>query len=297
MVAKLDSSNSDREIVITRVIHFPRELVWDAMTNPEHVVNWWGPRGFTTTIEKMDFKVGGTWKYVMHGPDGTDYANKSTFTEIEKPERIVYVHGGAKEGGPSVQFVGTWTFDALDESSTRVTIRQVYPTKEERDTTANVYGALEGGKQCLARLAEFTIRRGEPFVIERTYPQPVASVWKAISTREGIEKWFFDYVGFKAEPGNEFSFAVEHDGTHYDHRCVIVELVPERKIAYTWRYAGHAGDSLVTFELFPEREGTRLKLTHEGIDNFPKLPQFERKNFAQGWTRLIGEELPKSLES
>jgi uncharacterized protein YndB with AHSA1/START domain len=297
MVAKNESNTADREIVISRVIHFPRELVWDAMTNPKHVVNWWGPRGFSITIEKMDFKVGGTWKHTMRGPDGAEYPNQSVFTEIEKPERIVYVHSGRKAGGPSVHFVATWSFDALDDSTTRVTIRQVYPTAEERDQVAIKFGAVEGGKQCLARLAEFVIRQGEPFVIERTYPQPVAAVWKAVSTREAIEKWFFDFVGFQLEVGNEFSFQVEHDGFKFDHRCTVAEIVPGKKLAYTWGYHDHGGESLVTIELFPDGEGTRLRLTHEGLDNFEKRPEFERKNFARGWTSLIGGELPKYLAS
>ena len=93
-------TTADREIVITRVFDAPRELTWQAMTDPNHVVQWWGPNGFTTTIQEMDFRRGGRWTLVMHGPDGTDYPNHSTFQEIIYPERIVYTHGGAKAGGP-----------------------------------------------------------------------------------------------------------------------------------------------------------------------------------------------------
>src|SRR5208282_5102482 len=66
---------ADREIVITRVVDAPRELVWEAMTDPWHVIHWWGPRGFTTTVETMEVRTGGVWKLVMHGPDGTNYPN------------------------------------------------------------------------------------------------------------------------------------------------------------------------------------------------------------------------------
>ena len=122
---------SDREIVITREFDAPRELVWEAMTNPKHVVNWWGPRGFSTTIEKMDFRVGGVWKHVMRGPDGVNYPNQSVFKEIVKPERIVFSHGGKREGGPGVSFVSTWTFEKLAADKTRVTIRMVFPSAAE----------------------------------------------------------------------------------------------------------------------------------------------------------------------
>ncbi|MEI9959830.1 MAG: SRPBCC domain-containing protein [Limisphaerales bacterium] len=77
-------NTADREIVITREFNVPRELVWEAMTNPKHVVNWWGPRGFSTTIETMDFRVGGEWKHIMHGPDGVNYPNEKVFKEIVK---------------------------------------------------------------------------------------------------------------------------------------------------------------------------------------------------------------------
>ncbi len=125
------------------------------MTNPKHVVNWWGPRGFSTTIEEMDFRVGGVWKHVMRGPDGVNYPNKSIFKEIVKPERIVYQHGGKRENGPGVSFVSTWTFEALAVDKTRVAIRMVFPAAAERDFVVKEFGAIEGGKQTLERLGEY----------------------------------------------------------------------------------------------------------------------------------------------
>ena len=148
------TSTANREIVITRVFDAPRELVWEAWTNPEHVVHWWGPNGFTTTIEKMDVRVGGVWKHVMHGPDGKDYPNKSVFTEVIKPERIEFSHDGGTKGKPGVQFDATWTFEALGVQ-TKVTIYMLFPTASDRDRVVKEYGAIEGGKQTLARLADY----------------------------------------------------------------------------------------------------------------------------------------------
>jgi len=96
--------------------------------------------------------------------------------------------------------------------------------------------------------------------------------------------------------GFEFEFSVEHQGMNYHHLCKVTEVIPQKKIAYTWRYHGHEGDSLVTFELFPEGEKTRLKLTHEGLDTFPKTAAFARENFEKGWTQIIGSELKQFLE-
>ena len=146
---------ADREILITREFNAPRELVWEAMTNPKHVVNWWGPRGFSTTIETMDFRVGGVWKHVMCGPDGAKYPNKSIFKEIVVPEKIVFSHGDGREEGPGASFQATWTFEALAAEKTRVTARMVFPSATERDFVVKEFGAIEGGKQTLERLGEY----------------------------------------------------------------------------------------------------------------------------------------------
>ena len=145
----------DREIVISRVFDAPRELVWEVWTDPKHVVHWWGPNGFTTTIETMDVRPGGVWKHVMHGPDGTDYPNKSVFIEVVKPERIVYSHGGGREGGPGAQFEATWTFDALEGNKTRATGRMVFASAADREHVVREFKAVEGGHQTLGRLAGY----------------------------------------------------------------------------------------------------------------------------------------------
>ena len=150
------ADTTDREMVITRILDAPRELVWKAVTNPQHVTQWWVPDGFTDTLGKMDFRVGGEWKHTMHGPDGKDYPNKSTFTSIVKPERIEYSHGGSRKGDPEAQFDASWTFEALDKQ-TRVTMRAVFPTTEARDAAVKIYNAIEGGKQTLAHLAEYLL--------------------------------------------------------------------------------------------------------------------------------------------
>ena len=154
----VENPTQDRDIMITRVLKAPRELVWEAMTNPKHVVNWWGPQGFTSTIEKMDFREGGEWKHVMRGPDGAEYPNKSIFREIVKPEKIVFAQSGAKKGGPGISFVSTWTFDELAPKVTRVRIHMVFPKTENRDFVVREFGAIEGGKQTLGRLEEYTAK-------------------------------------------------------------------------------------------------------------------------------------------
>ena len=159
MSESIDKSKpNDRELVITRVVSALRELVWKVWTEPEHVAKWWGPNGFSTTIEVMDVRPGGEWKHTMHGPDGVNYPNHAKFIEVVKPERIVLKNGGHREGGAAVSFVATWTFEVVSDKQTRVTIRTVFPSVEERDRVVREFGAVEGGKQCLANLGDYVAK-------------------------------------------------------------------------------------------------------------------------------------------
>src|SRR5262249_35994640 len=126
----------------------------------------------------------------------------------------------------------------------------------------------------------------EAIVIDRTLNVPVAVVWEALNDVDQIRHLYFDLKEFKPKAGFEFEFVVEHEGHNYHHLCRVTEVIPQRKLAYTWRYKGERGDSLVTFELFAEGEKTRLKLTHTGIETFPKTPAYARKNFEAGWTGI-----------
>jgi uncharacterized protein YndB with AHSA1/START domain len=137
----------------------------------------------------------------------------------------------------------------------------------------------------------------EAVVIERTFNTSVARVWNALTDPKEIREWYFELKEFKPEVGFEFGFTVEHKGMKYCHLCKITEVIPQKKLAYTWRYEGYEGDSLVTFELFADGGKTRMKLTHEGLETFPKLPSFARENFMAGWTEIVGSSLKKFLES
>ncbi|MBZ5674165.1 MAG: SRPBCC family protein [Acidobacteriia bacterium] len=140
---------SDREIVISRVFDAPRDLVFQAWTDPKHVGSWWGPTGFTTTTHEIDVRPGGVWRFIMHGPDGTDYPNKIVYLEIAKPALLVYDHGD--EGQRS--FRVTVTF-AEESGKTRLTMRSLFATAAEREMVVTKYHAIEGGNQTLDRFGE-----------------------------------------------------------------------------------------------------------------------------------------------
>jgi uncharacterized protein YndB with AHSA1/START domain len=150
--AAAQSATADREIVISRAINASPEVVFEAFTEVRHLSRWWGPDGFTTTTRSFEFRVGGDWEFVMHGPDGTDYQEFITWTEIVPPERIALVHGEFR-GDPNA-FESVLTF-APDGASTWIEMRTVFPTKELRDEAVEKYHAIEGGQQTLSNLAAY----------------------------------------------------------------------------------------------------------------------------------------------
>jgi uncharacterized protein YndB with AHSA1/START domain len=154
------SATADREIVISRVIRAPRELVFEAFTEVRHLARWWGPEGFTTTTRAFEFRAGGEWDFVMHGPDGTDYPEWISWTEIAPPERIALLHGEFP-GDPNV-FESVVTF-APDGAATRIEMRTVFATTAQRDEAVEKYHAIEGGRQTLDHLAAYVteiVRKG-----------------------------------------------------------------------------------------------------------------------------------------
>ena len=138
--------------------------------------------------------------------------------------------------------------------------------------------------------------QAEAVAIERTFNAPIAKVWQALTDVDQMREWYFDLKEFKPQVGFQFEFVVEHEGNSYHHLCRVTEVVPQKRIAYTWRYKGKPGDSLVTFELFPDGDKTRLRLTHTGIETFPQTPAYARENFEAGWTTLIDSELRQFVE-
>ena len=151
--ATAQSATVDREIVISRVISAPRELVFEAFTEIRHLSRWWGPEGFTTTTRAFEFRVGGEWEFVMHGPDGTDYQEWISWNEIAPPERIALRHGQFR-GDPDA-FESLITFAPDGGGETRIEMRTVFPTKELRDEAVEKYHAIEGGRQTLSNLAAY----------------------------------------------------------------------------------------------------------------------------------------------
>jgi uncharacterized protein YndB with AHSA1/START domain len=288
-----------RELSISRLIHAPRELVWEVWTRPEHIQHWWGPSGFKNSIHKMDVQPGGEWEFIMHGPDGTDYKNKHIYKELVKPEKIVMEHVSFPP------FTMTVTFEAKG-GKTLVSIRSVFESAEQLAEVIRVFKADEGMVQNIERMENYATRLNSrkttnpaPFILERVYNAPVATVWKALTDKEQMKQWYFDIPVFRAEEGFEFQFyGTGKTGEKFLHLCKISDVIENKKLRYSWRYEGYEGISHVTFELFDEDGKTRLRLTHEGLETFPITAHddFAAANFEEGWTYLAGTALKEFVE-
>jgi uncharacterized protein YndB with AHSA1/START domain len=203
---------SERDIVITRSINAPLDLVWKAFSDPKGMAHWWGPNGFTTTTFEMNFRVGGMWRYVMHGPDGTDYNNWTRYAEITPQQRIVYDHGG--DDPDHAMFQGSISFEASGKT-TQVTLRLLFDSISERDEGIT-FGAVKGAEQNLARLDGYVAvtPKEKQFVITRTFAAPRDVVWRAWSEPEHFIQWWGpkDCVMAAAEmefrPGGRFHYSM-----------------------------------------------------------------------------------------
>jgi uncharacterized protein YndB with AHSA1/START domain len=140
-------NSEDREIKISRLLNAPVDLVWEVFTNPDHIKNWWGPNGFTNTITKMDIRPGGEWNLIMHGPDGTDFKNKSVFKEIVKNKRIVFEHFAP-------DFIATIQFEEQGKK-TFINWHMLFETREVFVQAVKTFKADEGLKQNIEKLSNY----------------------------------------------------------------------------------------------------------------------------------------------
>jgi uncharacterized protein YndB with AHSA1/START domain len=139
--------------------------------------------------------------------------------------------------------------------------------------------------------------KGKEIIIERMFNAPAAKVWQAVTDKDHMKLWYFDLPEFKPEVGCTFQFSGGPDDRQYLHLCEVTEVIPGKKITYSWRYDGYEGNSFVSFELMAEGDKTKLRLTHEGLESFPKSnPDLAKKNFVAGWTDIIGNSLKGYLE-
>ena len=252
------TNTADREIVTTRVLDAPRELVWKVWTEPAHIPAWWGPTGFTTTTQGMEVRPGGQWRFVMHGPDGRDYNNLITYLEVDAPSRLTYKHGGERDLEP-VNFQTTVTFEEIPGTPqrTRLTMRAVFQSSKAREFVTREYHAVEGARQTLARLAghlqELT-RSGagqepaeKPFVIRRVLAAPRDLVYRAWTQREHLAQWFgpkgctIPLCELDLRPGGLFHYCMRFPNkSEMWGKWVFREIVPGERLEFLTSFSDPA---------------------------------------------------------
>ncbi|HYR27592.1 MAG TPA: SRPBCC family protein [Thermoanaerobaculia bacterium] len=238
------STTSDREIVLTRVYDAPRDLVFTAWTDPRHLAKWYGPDGFTITTHEIDVRPGGHWNFMMHGPDGRDYPNRIVYHEVVRPERLVFAHG---DDTGSISFNVIVTFEQ-EKKKTRVTLRNIFATAEERDRVEREHGAIEGGNQTMARLAEH-LPTMEEFVISRTFAAPRDLVFKVWTDRDHLTQWWGP-KGFKVfhctndpRPGGVMHYGMRApDGGEMWGRWIYRAIEPPRRLEFISSFSDPEGN-------------------------------------------------------
>ncbi|HEY5749391.1 MAG TPA: SRPBCC domain-containing protein [Chryseolinea sp.] len=286
------------ELVLTRLIAAPRALTFKAWTDPKHLAQWWGPKGFSAPVCRMDARPGGAIYIEMRGSDGVQFPIQGTVREVVAPERFVFVTTGFEDaqGVPQIEILNTVTF-VEENGKTRLTLR-VTVIRATPEMAESIAGMEEGWTQSLERFETVAPGLLAPVVCERTFNAPIDTVWKAITNVNDMKRWYFDIPEFKPEVGFVFEFEAGSPEKTYLHRCKVVEVVPGKKLSYSWEYPGNDGLSYVTFELFDENGKTKLKLTHEGVETFPSKDNadFAKSSFAQGWNEIINTMLKDFLE-
>jgi uncharacterized protein YndB with AHSA1/START domain len=256
------TNTADREIILTRIIDAPRDLVFKVWTDPMHIAQWWGPNGFTTTIHSMDVRPGGEWHFVMHGPDGRDYKNRIIYNEIVKPERITYNHMG-EDVDDKVQFQATVTFvSESGDAKTKVTLHMVFPSAAIREHVVKEYGAIEGGNQTLARLGKyvpnmpgrdtmqsagsqqpgtnFKSAAKREFTLTRTYDAPRALIFQAWTQPEHLKRWWgaqgctIGQCEVDLRLGGKFHYCMKmHNGMDLWGVFIYREITPPERLVFT----------------------------------------------------------------
>lgn len=237
----------NRELVFDRVLHAPIDLVFEVWTNPEHLAQWYGPKGFGLTTHAMDLRPGGIWDYTMHGPDGRDYHNKVVFTQIEKPGLLVYKHIVEADTEP----VGhEMTIRLLDQGeTTHVTMRLVFDSPQSMQMVAHHYGAVEGGVQTLDRLQRLLAVLTNPLlkvldnqiVSTRLFDVSPEQLFQAWTNPDTLAQWWGPagfsntFHQFECKPGGQWNFTMHGpDGKDYHNQCIFIAVTPPLQLI--WRH-------------------------------------------------------------
>lgn len=315
------AKSKSNELKLTRIYDAPVKTVWDAWTDPKQVAQWWGPRGFTLTTHSKDFRVGGHWAYTMHGPDGTDYPNKTIYHEIEKYSRMVYDHGGNDDRPPL--FRVTVTFKELKGDKTKMEMTMALANAEAAEQTKK-FIKKAGGDATWDRLAEHLakgIAGKEQFIINRSFEAPIERMFEMWTNPEHFSKWLppvgltMQFIRADIRPKGD-TFYLMTDGEEFTMygRTEYLEIVRPHRVVYIQQFCDKEGNisrhpmvpiwpatMLTTVTLTEEDAGTtRVTVNWEpyGPTTAEELEVFKsmRGSMTEGWTGSF-DKLEAHLET
>ena len=274
---------AQNEIAATRVFDAPRELVWRMWTDPRHVVHWWGPNGFTNTIHEMDVRPGGEWRFVMHGPDGTDYQNKVVYKEVVRPSRLSYTHVSGPVFDAFIDFVDLG-------GKTEVSMRMVFESAELRNRVVEQFGAIEGLNQTLGHLSKMLERS---LVMTRTFDAPRALVFRAWTDPSHVAQWWGPR-GFtnprcewEARPGGKIHIDMRGpDGTVYPMPGQFHEVVAPERLVFSSSAVDGALEVINTITFAEAGEQTTMTIEAIVVKATADA-KFALDGMREGWTQTL----------
>ncbi len=266
--------NKSNEIRIIRLYDAPIQAVWDAWTDPAQAAQWWGPRGFTITTHGKDLRPGGHWTYTMHGPDGTDYPNKTHYFEVEPLKKLVYDHGGSDDRPPL--FRVTVLFSQV-EGKTRMDMTMALATPEAAEETRKIIKKF-GGNSTWDRLAEYleTNSTGkEKFVINRTFDAPMNLMFQMWTDPKHFSQWLAP-TGFQMHfirsditaGGSTFYFMTGPENMKMYGRADYLQIHKPERIVYTQQFCDE-NEKVTRHPMsptWPQTMLTTVQLSEEGPD-------------------------------
>ena len=304
----MPARSRSNEIHLTRLYDAPVEAVWDAWTDPAQAAQWWGPRGFSITTHSKDLRVGGTWRYTMHGPDGTDYPNVTRYLEVEEGRRLVYDHGGTDDTPPL--FRVTVVFSE-EQGKTKMDMTMGLATPEAAEETRK-FIKKAGGNGTWDRLGEYLVKERsakEVFIINRAFDTPLARMYEMWTDPAHFSRWLpptgfsMKFLREELRVGGSSFYVMSNDaGVKMYGRLRYLELSPPHRLVYTQEFADEheavsrhpalptwpaCTHSIVTFtDEGPERTRVTVEWQPHGAVTAEELAVFvqHKPSMTMGWT-------------
>jgi uncharacterized protein YndB with AHSA1/START domain len=303
----MSAKNKPNELYLTRIFDAPVKDVWDAWTDPQQVGQWWGPRGFTLTTHSKDLRVGGHWKYTMHGPDGVDYPNDTHYFEVEEYAKLVYDHGASDDRPPL--FRVTVLFSE-EQGKTKMEMTMALATAEAAAETAK-FIKKAGGNSTWDRLAEYLGKESsgkEQFVINRSFDAPIDLMYDMWTKPEHFSQWLaptgmtMEFIRADIKPGGSSFYFMSGGNMKMYGRAAYLQFERPHRLLYTQQFCDEnekisrhpmaptwPETMLSTVEFAEEGpDRTRVTVTWEpyGPTTAEELAAFvkEKGGMTQGWT-------------